>query len=219
MRGWGGHYRVELYVEESDQRTQLKTTDIAKHIIYHPFDKTYPEGCEDIGKDGRVRLSLLIKWYFVVAGVADSGILNEMKNYPERLRSMLQWVQRRISPTEHVDVLEEAHDDRSNNTSPTIEGLASPVWKATCDRASHLCAVEELSRSIIERVTERVTEQKLEDRQDEYRLSEIDQQLRRLRKERGRIEKRRKLRIIQLTEAKAAASAWMSSRAKENDDV
>lgn len=90
IRGWGVHHRVELYVEEGQRRTLIETIDVEKHTIHHPFDKTYPAGCEKLDRESRERLSLLIKWNFVMSGVADSAVLGE--NSLERLRSMFKWI-------------------------------------------------------------------------------------------------------------------------------
>ncbi|KAF1351455.1 hypothetical protein EJ07DRAFT_183835 [Lizonia empirigonia] len=215
MRGWGGHYRVELYIEEGEQRAQLKTTDVAKHTIYHPFDKTYPQYCQIIDKDGKVRLSLLIKWYFVVAGVADAGVLKEMNNYPERLRSMLRWVQGRMHPAAHVENYEGklygcvASDEDSTKALSSVEAPCTPSWEATSHTSSGLNEIEQLARSIDDRVTEHVAGERSRDHQDKNRLDEIDQQLGQLRTERSRIERSRKRRFSQLKEASSAVDIWM----------
>lgn len=223
MRGWGGHYRVELYVEEREQRAQLKTTDVAKHVVYHPFNKTYPENCEDIDKDGKVRLSLLIKWYFVVAGVANDGALKEMNNYAERLRSMLHWVQGRMHSTAHADKHDQdlfgvvaPNEDSENSLSP-IEEACKPAWEVGNDTTSRLSEIEELTRSIVQRVTEHVAEERSKDQQDERRLVEIDRQLGQLRTQRGGIEKRRQKRVLQLGNADSVIDTWMSSKSEDVD--
>lgn len=224
MREWGGHYRVELYVEDSKRRTQLKTTDVAKHVVYHPFDKTYAKNCQNIGKDGKLRLSLLIKWYFVVAGVVDGGVLKEMYNYPERLRSMLQWVQGRMHAAAQVDSCEEdfhgdvtQNEDSEKALSPIEEGPCTPIWESTNDTTSHVTEIEELTRSIVEHVTKHVAEEKSKDQQDERRLVEIDRELRKFKTERGRIEKRQEWRTVQLREADTAIKTWMNSRSGRTD--
>lgn len=215
MRGWGGHYRVELYVEEGEQRAQLKTTDVAKHTVYHPFDKTYAEDCQDIDKDGKVRLSLLIKWYFVVAGVADAGVLKEMNNYPERLRSMLGWVQDRMRPAAQVNKYEEQLNglsvpDESSTDAPSPTKAACVLsWEAKSHILPGPNDSEELACSIVGRVTEHVAGERSRDCQDKTRLIEIDQQVHELRMERSRLVRSRKRRFSQLKEADSAVSTWI----------
>jgi hypothetical protein len=215
MRGWGGHYRVELYVGEGGQRAQLKTTDVAKHTVYHPFDKTYPEDCQDIDKDGKARLSLLIKWYFVVAGVGDAGVLKEMNNYPERLRSMLRWVQDRMHLAAQVDNYEE----NSNRLSVPDEGSTKPPspteascalsLEATGQMLSGPNEIEELACSIVGRVTEHIAGERSRDNQDKNRLVKIDQEVHELRMERSRLVRIRKRRFSQLKEIESAVDTWI----------
>jgi hypothetical protein len=57
------------------------------------------------------------------------------------------------------------------------KGSCTLAWEATSDATSHCSEIEEVTRSIIERVTERVAAERPKDQQDERRVVEIDRQL------------------------------------------
>ena len=46
----------------------------------------------------RAQLTLMVKWYFVAAGVAKDCVLKETKAYPKRLRYTLEYIAKRMNP-------------------------------------------------------------------------------------------------------------------------
>jgi hypothetical protein len=77
-------------------KTAIRSEDVAKQRILHPFDKTFPKGTHSIGQDEKARLTLMVKWYFIAAGIAKDCVLRETKAYPERLRSALEYIAKRM---------------------------------------------------------------------------------------------------------------------------
>ncbi|KAH6613016.1 hypothetical protein C7974DRAFT_74881 [Boeremia exigua] len=98
MRKSRKFHNIKFYLE--DTRTPSKTAicaeDVAKQRILHPFNKTYPKGTYSIGQDERARLTLMVKWYFIAAGIAKDCVLRETKAYPERLRNALEYIAKRM---------------------------------------------------------------------------------------------------------------------------
>nr|BAI44786.1 hypothetical protein [Alternaria alternata] len=98
MRKPREYHRIEFYIEDTHalSRTVIRSEDVAKQRILHPFNKTYLEGAHRIGQDEKARLTLMVKWYFVAAGVAKNCVLRETKAFPERLRSALEYIAERM---------------------------------------------------------------------------------------------------------------------------
>ncbi|RYN15882.1 hypothetical protein AA0119_g12795 [Alternaria tenuissima] len=98
MRKLRKFHKIEFYIEDkrAPSKTAIRSEDVAKQRILHPFDKTFPKGTHSIGQDEKARLTLMVKWYFIAAGIAKGCVLRETKAYPERLRSALEYIAKRM---------------------------------------------------------------------------------------------------------------------------
>ncbi|KAF1828609.1 hypothetical protein BDW02DRAFT_643368 [Decorospora gaudefroyi] len=105
-------------------KTSIRSEDVAKQRILHPFDKTYPKGTHSISQDEKARLTLMVKCYFIAAGIAKDCVLRETKAYPERLRSALEYIAKRMGATSVRTPLV----GYERQTEPkTISKAASPI--------------------------------------------------------------------------------------------
>jgi len=77
---------------------QMKADDVMKQRILHPFNKCFPKDGNGVDQGDKARFSLMVKWYFVAAGLARNVVLKETKAYPERLRSALEYIAMRMGP-------------------------------------------------------------------------------------------------------------------------
>jgi hypothetical protein len=98
MRKSREFHEIKFYIEDTraPSKTAIRSEDVAKQCILHPFNKTYPEGTHSIGQGEKARLTLVVKWYFIAAGIAKDCVLRETKAYPERLRSALEYIAKRM---------------------------------------------------------------------------------------------------------------------------
>ncbi|OWY49421.1 hypothetical protein AALT_g11089 [Alternaria alternata] len=98
MRKSREYHIIEFFIEDAHalSRTVIRSENVAKQRILHPFNKTYLEGAHRIGQDEKARLTLMVKWYFIAAGVAKNCVLRETKAFPERLRSALEYIAERM---------------------------------------------------------------------------------------------------------------------------
>ncbi|KAH6612383.1 hypothetical protein C7974DRAFT_322549, partial [Boeremia exigua] len=98
MRKSRKFHEIKFYIEDlrASSKTAIRSEDVAKQRILHPFDKTYPKGTHSIGQDEKARLTLMVKWYFIAAGIAKDCVLRETKAYPERLRNALEYIAKRM---------------------------------------------------------------------------------------------------------------------------
>ncbi|KAF2829078.1 hypothetical protein CC86DRAFT_345531 [Ophiobolus disseminans] len=94
----GGWHEIHFWVENPSRSlpTHLSCNTVVKHRILHPFNKTYPKDAHPVEQGDRARLTLMIKWYFIAAGIAKDVVLRETKAYPERLRSALEYIAARM---------------------------------------------------------------------------------------------------------------------------
>ncbi|KAH8704408.1 hypothetical protein GQ44DRAFT_716778 [Phaeosphaeriaceae sp. PMI808] len=96
------HFNVEYPPRSSLIARPISSKDIAKERIHHPFNKVYPKessnrfASEPLDQSSRYRLTLIVKWYFVKAGIANDIVIRENKQYPDRLRSALEYIARRM---------------------------------------------------------------------------------------------------------------------------
>ncbi|RMZ67740.1 hypothetical protein GMOD_00010117 [Pyrenophora seminiperda CCB06] len=98
MRKSREFHDIKFYIEDTraPSKTAIRSEDVAKQCILHPFNKTYPEGTHSIGQGEKARLTLVVKWYFIAAGITKDCVLRETKAYPERLRSALEYIAKRM---------------------------------------------------------------------------------------------------------------------------
>ncbi|KAH7088723.1 hypothetical protein FB567DRAFT_522174 [Paraphoma chrysanthemicola] len=94
-RGW---HEINFWVEDPRRSlniTAMRSEDVAKQRILHPFNKTYPKD-GPIDQGDRARLTLMVKFYFIAAGIARNFVLQETKAFPDRLRSALEYIAHRM---------------------------------------------------------------------------------------------------------------------------
>jgi hypothetical protein len=76
----------------------LQHQDIGKQTIVHPFNKTYTRDRRSLTTADQERLDILVKWYFIAAGIAANIVLRETPSYPSRLVSTLTYIADRMGP-------------------------------------------------------------------------------------------------------------------------
>ncbi|KAF2182429.1 hypothetical protein K469DRAFT_712013 [Zopfia rhizophila CBS 207.26] len=65
----------------------------ARLKLIHPFKNTYHgSGAGGIDQGEKARLSLMVKFYFLAAGIAKNIVLTETKDYPRRLLDALHYI-------------------------------------------------------------------------------------------------------------------------------
>ena len=148
MRKPREYHKIEFYIEDAHAllKTVIRSEDVAKQRLLHPFNKTYPEGAHKIGQGEKARLTLMVKWYFIAAGVAKDCVLRETKAFPERLRSALEYIAERMgaasarppsidyerqnepetTPEEAITMIDE-HSIQSTTAKVTTNHLSSPI--------------------------------------------------------------------------------------------
>lgn len=217
MREWGATHRIEFYVEGCESRTPIFSTDLAQHVMKHPFDKTYPEGSGVIDNSGTARLTTMVKWYFIAAGYAKDCVLKETKDFPTNLRGALLWIRGQIRTTA---VSPYAVGDRAGDvlfstnrseSSVDDEALPSTRLNDALPHGSKRTAENADIRHLTSWIIDRITEEESEDQEDEDRLNKIDQHLRELEKERQEIFVKRRKRRTGLEAIRLSVGGWMSS--------
>jgi hypothetical protein len=93
-----GFHEVRFYVQTAHDEEPMKTETVAKQRVLHPFSKCYPKQPSSLEQSDRARLTLMVKFYFISAGIATDCVLKETKKYPERLRVALDYVADRMGP-------------------------------------------------------------------------------------------------------------------------
>lgn len=101
MRPNRNMHEINFWVEDPLRplhKFSMKAEDVMKQRIIHPFNKAYPKDGNGVEQGDKARFSLMVKWYFVAAGIAIDVVLKETKAYPERLRSALEYIAMRMGP-------------------------------------------------------------------------------------------------------------------------
>jgi hypothetical protein len=199
MRKSRKFHKIEFYIEDTraPSKTAIRSEDVAKQRILHPFNKTYPKGTHSIGQDEKARLTLMVKWYFIAAGIAKDCVLRETKAYPERLRSALEYIAKRMGAisvrtplvgyqrqTEPETTSEEASPaiDESHIQSTLAEVttnlLSSPITSRTTPPRPSTAHAEQLNNSFnaVDALELRGTKRTVEDAEFED-LAEIVNQV------------------------------------------
>ncbi|KAF7449865.1 hypothetical protein A1F99_069140 [Pyrenophora tritici-repentis] len=132
MRKLRKFHKIEFYIEDmrAPSKTAIRSEDVAKQRILHPFDKTFPKGTHSIGQDEKARLTLMVKWYFIAAGIAKDCVLRETKAYPERLRSALEYIAKRMgaaSVRAPIVGYERQTEPKTTSEEVTPNPLSSPI--------------------------------------------------------------------------------------------
>ena len=90
---------VRFYAEGIGFRSAIRCEDVGHQRILHPFSKTCPKATTvPLTTADRARLTLIVKYYFIVAGIATDCVLKEAKTFPERLRTVLGYIAERMGP-------------------------------------------------------------------------------------------------------------------------
>jgi hypothetical protein len=128
MRKSRRFHEIKFYIEDTraPSKTAIRSEDVAKQPILHPFDKTFRKGTQSIGQDEKARLTLMVKWYFIAAGIAKNCVLRETKAYPERLRSALEYIDKQMGAASGRTPLvgyerQTENETTSEEASPTID--------------------------------------------------------------------------------------------------
>ncbi|KAL1798811.1 hypothetical protein ACET3X_002848 [Alternaria dauci] len=94
-----GFHEIRFYVETANgYKTMIPAETTGKQRLLHPFSKTYPKTAGPSEPADRARFTLMIKWYFIAAGVATDCVLRETKNYPGRFRLALEYIADQLGP-------------------------------------------------------------------------------------------------------------------------
>ncbi|KAI4650698.1 hypothetical protein J4E93_003055 [Alternaria ventricosa] len=94
-----GFHEIRFYLESArGTYMSMSAEATGKQRILHPFSKTYPRSTGPSEQADRARLTLMIKWYFIAAGIATDCVLHETKAYPERLRCALEYISDQMGP-------------------------------------------------------------------------------------------------------------------------
>ncbi|XP_014562714.1 hypothetical protein COCVIDRAFT_83289 [Bipolaris victoriae FI3] len=93
-----GFHEVRFYVQTALDEEPMKTETVSKQRLLHPFSKCYPKQPCVLEQSDRARLTLMVKFYFISAGIATDCVLKETKKYPERLRVALDYIADRMGP-------------------------------------------------------------------------------------------------------------------------
>jgi hypothetical protein len=141
MRFTNNFHEIRFYSEDG---TRLVTTDVfAQNQIFHPFNKTFPRDVSAIDQGDRARATLLIKWYFIAAGIAERCVLKETKDYPNRFRQALAYIAERMGgaaakpPVKSQDELDESYIQLTLDSQPSPTS-SPPSSKPSTRRQSNL---------------------------------------------------------------------------------
>jgi hypothetical protein len=101
MRLLRGNYSVQCWSRDPANGTDgitLQHSDVGQQTIIHPFNKTYTKDRRSLTAADQERLDILVKWYFIAAGIATNIVLRETPSYPTRLVSTLFYIADRMGP-------------------------------------------------------------------------------------------------------------------------
>ncbi|KAF7575114.1 Periplasmic protein TonB [Pyrenophora tritici-repentis] len=94
----GQRYEIRFFVEGDDFRTPIRADDVGTQRLLHPFSKTFPKPTSPNVVADQSRLALMVKYYFIAAGIAPDDVLKESKTFAERLHSALGYIAKRMGP-------------------------------------------------------------------------------------------------------------------------
>ncbi|USP76140.1 hypothetical protein yc1106_03414 [Curvularia clavata] len=120
-----GFHEVRFYVQTADNEEPMKTETVARQQVWHPFSKCYPKQPSALEQSDRARVTLMVKFYFIAAGIATDCVLKETKKYPERLRVALEYIADRMGP---AAAKPPSHD--AKNGIARSEAIAKPVMSS-----------------------------------------------------------------------------------------
>jgi hypothetical protein len=79
----------------------ISRDQLATHHILHPFNKTYLLGPQAMTQTDQARLELVVKWYFVAAGIVTTCLRREGRTFSKHLCSALRYI---ASMSDHTGV-------------------------------------------------------------------------------------------------------------------
>jgi hypothetical protein len=92
-----GFHEIRFYVESAHGHKTIMPAEITgRQRILHPFSKTYPRNTGPCEQADRARFTLMVKWYFIAAGIATDCVLEETKSYPGRFHAALGYIADRM---------------------------------------------------------------------------------------------------------------------------
>jgi hypothetical protein len=92
-----GFHEIRFYVESAHGHKTIMSAEITgRQRILHPFSKTYPRNTGPCEQADRARFTLMVKWYFIAAGIATDCVLEETKSYPGRFHAALGYIADRM---------------------------------------------------------------------------------------------------------------------------
>lgn len=99
MRPHGDFHWIFFYTEDSllSGLKYIRVKNVFKQAILHPFDKTFPEGSDIIDQVEKAHLTIIVKWYFISAGITKDCVLRELREFPVRLRLALEYINKRMT--------------------------------------------------------------------------------------------------------------------------
>ncbi|KAF1955941.1 hypothetical protein CC80DRAFT_549001 [Byssothecium circinans] len=141
FRHTGNNAEIRFFFQGTKGRTHsLPTESFASQRILHPFNKTYKKDATSINKQEEARLTVLVTWYFIAAGVA-KNVLAEIEDYPDQFRDMLAYVSQRMGPAaskpKHVGRLRDGLVDEEGIQSTLRERPVSKDDSEATTRSLH----------------------------------------------------------------------------------
>jgi hypothetical protein len=109
----------------------IKAADVAEQNIVHPFDKTYPENSREIGKNEKAQLALMVKWYFIAAGIAKNCVLQESAQWPARFRRTLEYIDRRMELAKEDSIRYGAQPESDTRPATTSRSIPATLVEIT----------------------------------------------------------------------------------------
>jgi hypothetical protein len=95
MRHAGSFHEIRFQCEGRNGAHHLSCEAFMRQQVIHPFNKTFPKGGSKNPEDN-ARVTLMVKWYFIEAGIAKNVVLKETQRFPDRFRKALQMIAQRM---------------------------------------------------------------------------------------------------------------------------
>jgi len=119
------------FISEGSKNQNLNAEAFTHQQVLHPFNKTFPKDASNIDQGDKARATLIIKWYFIEAGIAKSLVLKETQDYPNRFRQALAYIADRMGsaavkpPVESSSTLDHRLDE--SDIQSTLGSRLSPT--------------------------------------------------------------------------------------------
>lgn len=134
MRSTRGSHVINFFARRASDHDQhlIQATHLALHHVMFPFNKVFPENVDSIETRARRRLTVLVKWYFIAAGIVRDRILKETKDFPKLFREALEYIARRTQcegsvASSAITVDTVAQTSNGGNTGPCKDEMRTPL--------------------------------------------------------------------------------------------